>query len=787
MFNLYLDKLYRYPRVKENVSVAVPFAKGELKNLEHLAIFQDDRPVMIQPKATSVYDDGSIRYLFVRFMADIPANKGTRLICDIDSDVVNTDTGMEVNKIENGYLVNTGALKFSVKNNSSFIFDMVDDGRKTYNHDNFTGPYLKEADGRNYEMKVDEWRVVEEGPVCTILSAKGNNICNSSDKKIAFELRLTATYGKPYVEVGYRIINTSDDELKIASLEFKYNEGGNVISSEIHDMHLDAETDSTGCGDVMTDNTYNDGPVFHTRGMHEMELINEKAPVSTVRTLVGSSNYKTDFYIGKEGAAVNKIINDKMLVKEANEHFAEVFYGTFMADRTDSEDGLCITVYQAQQNYPKAIKADKDGIAVMLVPEGINEVIMQSGMAKEQSFLMHFHEPQETIAELDNRSTIYQMPDRPYIEPEIFKKSGVMIDVFPEKKNDDVEIALIAKADAHSRCYGMINWGDSVDQGYTEQGRGNGKPVWSNNEYDYPHSCALQYARTGIRRFQDYLFTAARHWMDIDVCHYSRNELRIGGQWEHTAGHCKNGIMVCSHEWVEGLLDYYHFSGDERAYETAIGIGENVCRLLDTPMYAHAGEANARETGWALRTLTALYVETGDTKWTKKCDWIINSFKVWEEQYGHWLAPYTDNTAIRVGFMISVAIGSVMRYYRVFPREDIKEMILREVDDLIENCMLDNGLFYYKELPSLTRNGNNTLLLESLAIAYELTGDVKYLLPGLKTFTRAIAENPGGINGKKVIIDDAVICTGASTKGFAQGFIPLITYYNALQENNIKF
>lgn len=391
------------------------------------------------------------------------------------------------------------------------------------------------------------------------MSAKGNNICNSGDKKIAFELRLTATYGKPYVEVGYRIINTSDDELKIASLEFKYNEGGNVISSEIHDMHLDAETDSTGCGDIMTDNTYNDGPVFHTRGMHEMELINEKAPVSTVRTLVGSSNYKTDFYIGKDGAAVNKFINDKMLVKEANEHFAEVFYGTFMADRTDGEDGLCITVYQAQQNYPKAIKADKDGIAVMLVPEGINEVIMQSGMAKEQSFLMHFHEPQETIAELDNRSTIYQMPDRPYIEPEMFKKSGVMIDVFPENKNDDVEIALIAKADAHSRCYGMINWGDSVDQGYTEQGRGNGKPVWSNNEYDYPHSCALQYARTGVRRFQDYLFTAARHWMDIDVCHYSSNELRIGGQWEHTAGHCKNGIMVCSHEWVEGLLDYYHF------------------------------------------------------------------------------------------------------------------------------------------------------------------------------------------------------------------------------------
>ena len=320
---------------------------------------------------------------------------------------------------------------------------------------------------------------------------------------------------------------------------------------------------------------------------------------------------------------------------------------------------------------------------------------------------------------------------------------------------------------------------------YTQQGRGNGKTVWSNNEYDYPHSCALEYARTGVRRFLDYLLVSTEHQMDVDVCHYSDNPLRIGGQWEHTAGHCKNGIMVCSHEWVEGLIDYYHFTGDERALTTAVGIGNNILKLLDTPMYAVPGEANARETGWALRALTALYVETGESKWIDKCEWIVDSFKKWEEEYGYWLAPYTDNTTIRVGFMISVAIGSVMRYYRVFPREDIKDMIIRAVDDLIENCMLGCGVFYYKELPSLQRLGNNTLLLESLAIAYELTGDVKYLKPGIKTFDKTIDSKAATTNGVKKIVDDAVICAGASTKGFAQSFIPVITYYKALSENGL--
>lgn len=85
--------------------------------------------------------------------------------------------------------------------------------------------------------------------------------------------------------------------------------------------------------------------------------------------------------------------------------------------------------------------------------------------------------------------------------------------------------------------------------------------------------------------------------------------------------------MVCSHEWVEGLLDYYHFSGDERGLASAIGIGENVLRLLDTPMYAHAGEANARETGWALRTLTALYIETHDKNGWKNVTGLFTALK----------------------------------------------------------------------------------------------------------------------------------------------------------------
>lgn len=783
MINLYFDKLYRYSRISEPVFTAIPCKKGELQDPSEVVILQNGQPVPFQTKVTSRYEDGSVRYLFVRFLADLPGNAKAVLSCDLHGKKKSPATQMRLLETEEGISVDTGALSFAVRNHSQNIFEILKVNDKIYTAEQFDGPVLKDGDGESYQMEIGEWKVIENGPVSTILSAKGSNI---GSKKIDFELRLTAYAQKPWVDISYRIINTTEDPLHVASLVFTLKaDQQKDMNLSLRDMHFDSDTDSTGCGDGMLDNSNNRGTLFHTRGIAELEEIEGKTPVSTVRTIAASSNYKTDFYIGSHGETVDKVVDAHYLIKEANEHFAEVLYGTFFADRTDESGGVCATIWQAQQNYPKAVKADIDGIAVMLVPENVEKVVMQSGMAREQRFMLHFHEAAESIKEIDNRSLIYQMPDRPYVLPEVFKEAKVSMDVFPEKIDDDVENALIEKCDGHSRCYGMLNWGDTPDSGYTDQGRGNGEQVWSNNEYDFPHSCALLYMRTGVRRFLDYVLVTASHWMDVDVCHYSNDPLRIGGQWEHTNGHCKNGIMVCSHEWVEGLFDYYHFSGDERGYETAIGIGENVLRLLETPMFAHTGEANARETGWALRTLTALYVETHDEKWLQKAEWIIDNFKAWEEEYGNWLAPYTDNTTIRVGFMISVAVGSLMRYYRVFPREDIKNMILRAVDDLLDNCMLPNGLFYYKELPSLNRLGNNALLLESLSIAYELTKDARYLVPGKRTFAKAINKSAGKIVGKKQIFGDAVIGAGGGTKNFAQSFIPLITYYKAASENDL--
>jgi hypothetical protein len=128
--------------------------------------------------------------------------------------------------------------------------------------------------------------------------------------------------------------------------------------------------------------------------------------------------------------------------------------------------------------------------------------------------------------------------------------------------------------------------------------------------------------------------------------------------------------------------------------------------------------------------------------------------------------------------MIAVAMGSLSRYYKVFPSEELREMLLTAADDLVENCLLPTGVFLYKELPSLNRLGNNTLILEAMTIAYDLTGDIRYLQAGLPTFRMSVSMSDS-VMGRKIAAEGTVILQGSPTKGFAQSFIPLSVFYKA--------
>ena len=157
-----------------------------------------------------------------------------------------------------------------------------------------------------------------------------------------------------------------------------------------------------------------------------------------------------------------------------------------------------------------------------------------------------------------------------------------------------------------------------------------------------------------------------------------------------------------------GVLDYYHLTGKREAREKAISIADNMIRHLESPKFSRAGGQQARETGWAMRGLIAVYIETREEKYLDACRRIAEQFIEWKEKWGALLAPYTAHTLVRVPFMISIAINALHRYYTATGDDRIPSLIVEEMGDLLDHCVMPDGRFFYKELPSLPAAGGGS-------------------------------------------------------------------------------
>jgi len=723
---LHFEKLSRYARINEPVSTAVPIAQGALSNPDDVRVVISDGVVIVpQAKPTAHWPDGSVKWLHLCFSADLPGNAPHDVWLTLDG---RPPTRQPPPLAVDGRAIACGALSATLSACGAFsLFDSLTLDKKAYASADFPTPTLVSR-GRRYNASIDsEWKWTETGPYRAIARTRGRHFDAAGDALFNFELALTFFAGHPWFEVEYRFINTED-----------------AYETIIEAIYMDI------C------------PNFGNEGN---------------ATLV-TSNYGSRIMEAPLEEGVGFDITSEFLLYESNEQVPETLYGTFFADISNDAGGICATVFQAQQNFPKSLNAGRNGIRVGLYPESASPLTVLQGVSKTHRMLIHPHGSDTSFNELNIRSLQYQLPDKPLAGPELYRESQVLGDIFPDAFDWAFERNILARADSLGRAFGMLHWGDFPDPNYTGQGRGRGKPVWTNNEYDTPRAYHYLYARCCERRILDRLFRAAEHQMDVDICHHSEDPLLRDAQIIHSADHVTAGASPC-HEWVEGLLDYYHLTGDDRAFDCAVNIGENVLRHLDQPRYHKKGEVNARETGWALRTLTALYVETGEEKWLERCDWIVGHFNEWKEAFGGWLSPYTDHTAVRVPFMIAIAGSSLMRYYRVRPSPMIRAMILDATDDLIENAQLPSGEFYYKELPSLRSPCVIAQVLELLAYAYELTEDPKYIRAGIPTneVVLSVPEGRDGHGTSKEIIGDALIINGADVKTYGEWHLALVLFH----------
>ena len=91
----------------------------------------------------------------------------------------------------------------------------------------------------------------------------------------------------------------------------------------------------------------------------------------------------------------------------------------------------------------------------------------------------------EILNPINLQSLHFQMPDQPYIDAQIYAKAKVFEAIYSELPSHEIDQKLVNKADQRSRGFGILHSGDAPDMNYTNQGRGGGKMVWTNNKYDF--------------------------------------------------------------------------------------------------------------------------------------------------------------------------------------------------------------------------------------------------------------------------------------------------------------
>ena len=731
MPDIRFDKLSMYDRVSEPVTVAIPFALATLQDIDELTISDAGVDLPCQLQVTASWDDGSVKWLLAHLMPDLPGNLPHRLEYNTNGKAHSSpDTSVAVEEVAGSVIVDTGALCVTFTDGHAALFKSVELNGRAILDAAFSGFEISNADKERFSTAgdtVEKINVVDRGPLRAEIEIIGTHVSESGSRLLDYVTRFVFWAGKPWVEIEYQFINRE--------------RSGDVVLGDI-------------------------GMTFRPK------------QTTGARQALGEGYYHTSI---KKGPA-EMLLNQETILYQSVEHVLETYYGDFWADWCDDSGGVAITQFQAHQNFPKRLKVDASGIDVEVYPSSQQPTRILQGVAKTHRFLFHFHDSSTSLEDVTVRSLQFQMPDVAILPEAVYRDAEVWENLFPDTLCRPIESALIDKADNRARGLGMIHWGDGPDAGYTQQGRGKGDLVWTNNEYDFPHAMYLLFAKTGERRFRDIATVAAQHWIDVDFCHYSDDPLRMGGQPIHTAGHV-TGYVTPSHEWTEGLLDFYHFTGKREGLEKAISIADNMIRHLDSPKLKNAGGFAARETGWAMRGLIGVYLESGDAKYLKACDAIAEQFIDWKQEWGAFLAPYTSHTQVRVPFMISIAVNALARYNAVKNDDRVKKLIVDEMRDLLENCVMPDGRFFYKELPSLNRRAGSSREMEALCHAYLNSGDTVFLNQVSLMMEMMVAKGFGGSGGGgKSIAGDGIVFGGAGPKAFASFYVPFMVAYKTLSD-----
>jgi len=668
------------------VSRGIPLPQGAVNDVEQLLLRDTDgRPLPRQVRALCQWPDGSVKFAFVQWQADVAHDAPATFMLELTGGEATPlpETPVKIFDTPDGFEVSNGPLRAIIgKDEDNYPTLML----LRYGLPVFSGALeLWTNDlGGEFRAVVKSMRVVELGPLVGIIELSGQHIDADDVTFLDFTLQLRFDASRDEVEMIHTFINMEDmpDGVPVGEIG----------------LRLPAMKDRQT--QVVCQNASGQKSYQRLYTFPENPIIN--------LTPTGSRLSDVDLLREDTTGYPSYLLNNRDVVFP--------WIGLQSADWS-----AMMMIVEGRENWPKRLAVINGAVEYGLWPEGSDLQDLRQGMARHHHLLLTFFSPDSPAAEFQYYFHQAESPANvtvPFVWYQQCKVFGMQY-VLPwlPARYRRVEGAFIATAE-RGWTTGMLGYGDDPNSGYDYSPWGLPKDtVWINNEHDFTSAAMIQSWRSGRPAAWKSARLAAEHQIDVDFVRKSDDPWKEGGIPAHCARHTTASVYP-SHTWTEGLAQYYCTSGDERALEVVQSLGRNVCKYVEE--FPDVLDIESRMPGWAMIALCGVIEVTGDERCLRAAQTLRNRIKASVDETGTY-----DFAGMNYG--TGTVLTGLANLHRLTGDEGALQLLLRILDWHLEHGRNAMGIAWADDLHPYTLN----LTLPAYAYAYHATGNKKYLEEGL--------------------------------------------------------
>jgi hypothetical protein len=572
------------------IAVGVPLPKGLLTDPEAVCLRDPaGRLVPLQRLPLARWSDGSEKWLLLDFLLPGTREGSAAWSLDLTAAANQPETvALRVTELANAIAIDTGAASFQIGRAALQPFasakaneaDLLDAGR--------TRVVLTDAKGKQAIGKVERVTLESRGPLHATVHLEGRF---PGRVRVRFVARLGFYAGTGLVRLALTVHNPNRARHRGGLWDL-----GDPGSMLFRDLTLEL-----GLAEAQR--------LTWTAEVGQAPRATRPAGWELYQDSSGGDNWNSRNHVNREGRVPCSFRGYRLRTAEGGEELGK--RASPVASLHGPRGGLTVGVPEFWQQFPKALEAEDGLLRVRLYPgqwADLHE--LQGGEQKTHVVWLAFGPEGGSLSALD---WVHQ-PARVQVPPEWCAASHALPHFLPVSEGartplDELLSEAVTGANSHFARreiideYGWRHYGELYADHEAAYYKGPA-PIVShyNNQYDVVYGAILQYLRTGDARWFDLFDPLARHVIDVDVYHTTRDKAAYnGGLFWHTdhyrdaatathraysranrpTGKPYGGGPCNEHNYTTGLLHYFYLTGDAGARAAVLSLADWVVNVDD--------------------------------------------------------------------------------------------------------------------------------------------------------------------------------------------------------------